>query len=159
MNTGSGSSTNAKILQLAICLDYLRFNCVKSSEGVALSYQIGQCDVTEETNIRWPPLSDMILRFWRFFCVRRETCSAWKVIHRWECVAEKCFMAHWGPLAFREVYAIFSSPFPSLSVLHNPQTNMKPCHVASPFLLDTCSKISGKSDFIYIKTRQLVDPP
>lgn len=47
MNIGSGSSTNAKILQLAICLDYLRFNCIKSSEGIALSYQIGQCDVTE----------------------------------------------------------------------------------------------------------------
>lgn len=52
MNTGSGSSTNAKILQLSICLDYVRFNCVKSSEGVALSYQIDQCDVTEEANIR-----------------------------------------------------------------------------------------------------------
>lgn len=52
MNTGSGSSTNAKILQLAICLDYLRFNCVKCSEGVALSYQIGQCDVTKKENIR-----------------------------------------------------------------------------------------------------------
>ncbi len=83
MNTGSGSSTNAKILQLAICLDYLRFNCVKSSEDVALNYQIGQCDVTEEANIRWPPLSDMILRFRRCFCVRRETCLAFTGENVW----------------------------------------------------------------------------
>lgn len=52
MNTGSGSSANAKILQPAICLDYLHFNCVKCSEGVALTYLIGQCDATAEADIR-----------------------------------------------------------------------------------------------------------
>lgn len=80
MNTGSGWSTNVKILQIAICLDYLRFNCVKSWEGIALSYQIGQCDVTEEANIRWPLLwvtwgwdLGVILLWCGTFCERCES--------------------------------------------------------------------------------------
>lgn len=141
MNTGSGWSTNAKILQLAICLDYLRFNCVKSWEGVALSYQIGQCNVTDEANIRWPlSLSDMRMRFRRYFPV------TWYIFKQ-----EKPWITGENVAAFSEVHVISSSPFPRLSLLHNPQTNMKPCHVTSPFCWTHALRYLGNLTLFILK--------
>lgn len=53
----------------------------------------------------------------------------------------------WRPL----VRFVSSSPFPSLSLLHNPQTNMKPCHVASPFCWTHALRYLGNLTLFILK--------